>query len=297
MPAAATSRRPRWPEGVDRAHVFERIRLALRPNVTITDPPADTVVERDVAVPVRDGTVLRVNVFRPPGPGPFPTLLSLHPYGKDALPAPKRRGGYRRPFQMWLIPQSEPFEISSLTSWEAPDPAVWTRHGYAVVNGDLRGWGTSEGVGELLSERDGTLAPEAPAGVSVVEFDHRHERATFSWRVDSPTELVGPMRPKLCVEVVDADDVALFAGVRKLRAGRPVGFEGSYGFDRSLVTFGMRRAALREVLRLDVQGRWFFPKNPLAGQFPARYEPSPPGRCRLHVGEPSRCRLYVPTPI
>ena len=88
MPAAATSRRPRWPEGVDRAHVFERIRLAIRPKVTITEPPADMVVEREVEVPVRDGTVLRVNVFRPPGPGPFPTLLSLHPYGKDALPVP-----------------------------------------------------------------------------------------------------------------------------------------------------------------------------------------------------------------
>lgn len=37
-------------------------------------------------------------------------------------------------------------------------------------------------------------------------------------------------------------------------------------------------------LRLIVQGRWFFPPFPGLGQFPARYESSPPGRCRLYVG-------------
>jgi hypothetical protein len=42
------------------------------------------LVEHDVAVPMRDGVVLRADVLRPPGPGPFPVLVYRTPYGKDA---------------------------------------------------------------------------------------------------------------------------------------------------------------------------------------------------------------------
>jgi uncharacterized protein len=52
--------------------------LAAAPAVT-----AGPTVERDVAVPMRDGTVLRADVYRPDGPGPFPVLLSRTPYGKQ----------------------------------------------------------------------------------------------------------------------------------------------------------------------------------------------------------------------
>jgi putative CocE/NonD family hydrolase len=43
---------------------------------------APPVVERDVAVPMRDGVVLRADVLRPSGPGPFPVLVYRTPYGK-----------------------------------------------------------------------------------------------------------------------------------------------------------------------------------------------------------------------
>ena len=39
------------------------------------------VVDRDVAVPMRDGAKLRCNVFRPDSPGKFPVLMTLGPYG------------------------------------------------------------------------------------------------------------------------------------------------------------------------------------------------------------------------
>lgn len=42
------------------------------------------LVERDVAVPMRDGVVLRADVLQPPGPGPFPVLVYRTPYGKNA---------------------------------------------------------------------------------------------------------------------------------------------------------------------------------------------------------------------
>lgn len=44
---------------------------------------AAPVAERDVAVPMRDGVVLRADVVRPAGPGPFPVLVYRTPYGKS----------------------------------------------------------------------------------------------------------------------------------------------------------------------------------------------------------------------
>lgn len=49
-----------------------------------------------------------------------------------------------------------------------------------------------------------------------------------------------------------------------------------------------------DVLRLDVQGRWFFHRDPLRGQFPAAYQPSPPGAVVLHVGGGYDAHLLVP---
>lgn len=66
-----------------------RVRAILRPPVTVSAAPPDLVVDRDVSVRMRDGVVLRVNVYRPSGSGPFPVILAAHPYGKDRLP--KRR--------------------------------------------------------------------------------------------------------------------------------------------------------------------------------------------------------------
>ena len=40
------------------------------------------VTERDVAVPMRDGVILRANVFRPDRGGPYPVLVMRTPYGK-----------------------------------------------------------------------------------------------------------------------------------------------------------------------------------------------------------------------
>ncbi|MBC8355908.1 MAG: CocE/NonD family hydrolase [Planctomycetes bacterium] len=42
----------------------------------------EVITERDVAVPMRDGVVLRANVFRPDGDNNFPVLVLRTPYGK-----------------------------------------------------------------------------------------------------------------------------------------------------------------------------------------------------------------------
>jgi putative CocE/NonD family hydrolase len=133
-------------------YLVERLRGFVRPRVTVRPAPqAEIVFERDVPVTVRDGTVLRVNVFRPPGDGPHPALMCAHPYGKDKLPTPTRGGGFRPSIQYRIFRMPEPVSFSAWTSWEAPDPAHWVPRGYALVNCDLRGAGTSGGTGDLLS--------------------------------------------------------------------------------------------------------------------------------------------------
>jgi predicted acyl esterase len=135
------------------AYARRRIRNALRPPVTVVPAPPDVVREHDVEVRMRDGVILRVNVYRPAGDGPFPVILSVHPYGKDAVPTKTRRG-WKLSFQFRIMNQSEPLQISDLTSWEAPDPAWWVSRGYAVINADERGAGTSDGTGSLLTDAE-----------------------------------------------------------------------------------------------------------------------------------------------
>lgn len=136
------------------AYAIERLRNLVRPPVTITGPPPDVGVDRDVAVPMRDGTVLRVNIFRPRSEGRRPVIMCAHPYGKDALPV--RIGGrYWLPRYYRIMHQSMPFQHSALTSWESPDPGFWVPRGYVVVNCDLRGFGHSDGTGVLMSAHEG----------------------------------------------------------------------------------------------------------------------------------------------
>jgi hypothetical protein len=67
-------------------YAIGRVRSILSPQVGITSPTAGGRFERDVGVAVRDGTTLRVNVFRPEREGRYPVILCAHPYGKDRLP-------------------------------------------------------------------------------------------------------------------------------------------------------------------------------------------------------------------
>ncbi|GGK90700.1 X-Pro dipeptidyl-peptidase [Sphaerisporangium melleum] len=60
--------------------------------------PLLVVVEHDIPMPMRDGTVLRGSVHRPAEDGPFPALLVRSPYGEDSFQGtpllPMLRAGY-----------------------------------------------------------------------------------------------------------------------------------------------------------------------------------------------------------
>src|ERR1700753_3641592 len=103
---------------LERLRGFGRAPAAVYP----TEPPA-LATGNNVAVPPRDGTVLRVNVYRPPDGGPFPVLLCAHPYGKDNLPTKKKRGrGYSVSIQYQVLRQPTRPRFSDLTGWGGPGP-------------------------------------------------------------------------------------------------------------------------------------------------------------------------------
>ena len=99
--------------------------------------PCDIVFERDVALPMRDGAVIYINIFRPIGAEKVPAIIAWSPYGKE--------GGFQTldqlPGRMGIAVSA----LSNLQAWEGPDPAYWCNHGYAIVNPDARGAFSSEG--------------------------------------------------------------------------------------------------------------------------------------------------------
>lgn len=134
-------------------YIVQRIKNMIAPPVVIVPPTTAMNSDYDVAVPLRDGIHLSINIFRPVVAGKYPAIISFHPYGKDKLPQ-KGWWGYRplRPFR--IMRQAGSSHFSALTGWEAPDPDFWVKHGYAVINADMRGAGKSGGVLNILSQQE-----------------------------------------------------------------------------------------------------------------------------------------------
>jgi uncharacterized protein len=91
------------------------------------------IYEHNVGIAVRDGTVLRANVYRPVAAGTYPVIMSLGPYGKD------RHLADRAP-ELARTLGGGPF-----INWETPDPSWWVPHDYVIVRVDSRGSGESPG--------------------------------------------------------------------------------------------------------------------------------------------------------
>ena len=67
----------------------------------------------------------------------------------------------------------------------------------------------------------------------------------FQRRIGNDTDLCGPMALTLDLVTDDLDDVNLFAGIRLIRDGRPIGFEGAFGFGLDMVARGCLKASMR----------------------------------------------------
>lgn len=100
--------------------------------------PVDIVMEQDVAVTLRDGVTIYVDVLRPAGHERVPVLVAWSPYGKS-------RGNAAQYVDLLSLLGLDLGKLSGLQKFEAPDPAFWCAHGYAVCNPDPRGAYHSDG--------------------------------------------------------------------------------------------------------------------------------------------------------
>lgn len=116
----------------------------MRADVVRTTSDAGMRIAFDVGVPMSDGIVIRVNVFRPEAEGRYPVLLSLGIYGKDA----HFSAAYAGPWQSLKrsYPQIDAEgSTGAYLRFEMPDPERWVPDGYVVVLVDARGSGASPG--------------------------------------------------------------------------------------------------------------------------------------------------------
>jgi putative CocE/NonD family hydrolase len=107
------------------------------------------LLQRDLRIPLSDGTRLALNAFHPTDELPHPAILSVTPYGKDNLP--DRKGMLMMRFAGVRFGR---LNCSRWTGFESPDPLFWVRRRYAVVQADVRGMHESEGSTGVLRKQD-----------------------------------------------------------------------------------------------------------------------------------------------
>jgi len=110
--------------------------------------PVDVVFDRDVAVQLRDGVTISVDLFRPAGAEQVPVIVAWSPYGKGQGTSPSVMGVFG------LVGLDNGL-VSGLEKFEAPDPAYWCAQGYAICNPDVRGVIDSDGDSVLWDRQEG----------------------------------------------------------------------------------------------------------------------------------------------
>lgn len=106
----------------------------------------DSVVDRDTAIPLRDGLHVYADIYRPASSDEtkFPAVICWSPYGKSSISidiAWHRSG----------VPKDW---TSGYEAFEGLGPAEWCKRGYDVVNVDARGVQFSEGTFFFWGEQE-----------------------------------------------------------------------------------------------------------------------------------------------
>lgn len=117
----------------------QRMRIVVDP----TRPDIHRLL--DMPVPMRDGVALSANIYLPPQAGRYPLLAAMTIYRKET---------HRQHYEIFSpIPNTHLgiMRFSDDATFEGPDPAFWTAHGYGVLHVDARGFGKSPGAPQPLS--------------------------------------------------------------------------------------------------------------------------------------------------
>lgn len=109
------------------------------------DVTPDIICHQDVAVKLRDGTTIYVDIFLPKNSGPVPIIASWSPFGK--------RPG--EGFDEWQLMGVPPGTVSKSAKFESADPEYWCHYGYGIANIDPRGIGHSEGDAVFMGSQEG----------------------------------------------------------------------------------------------------------------------------------------------
>lgn len=98
-----------------------------------------------------------------------------------------------------------------------------------------------------LDGQNKSLSTTSTTTDSAPSFDLAKDRLQYSYTFERDTEIVGPMKLTLYVELEGCDNANLFAGVQKFQDGKEVNFDGTYGFPNDIVTKTAQRVALRTI--------------------------------------------------
>ncbi|KAF7596911.1 hypothetical protein BBP40_011956 [Aspergillus hancockii] len=106
---------------------------------TVDSTSYSYIVEQNASVPLKNGGVVRCNVYRPKTSTSmkFPVLMTYGPYGKDVP---------YKDFNPKSFAEVDPAHQTEHSAWETPTPQYWTDHGYIVVRADEIGIGQSPGL-------------------------------------------------------------------------------------------------------------------------------------------------------
>ncbi len=109
-------------------------------------------IDWDVPIKTDDGIVLRADVFRPPGDGKYPVIMTYGPYAKGLDFAEGYKSQWARLIK--AVPDTLEGSSNKYQNWELVDPEKWVPDGYAIVRVDSRGAGRSPGVIDVWSARE-----------------------------------------------------------------------------------------------------------------------------------------------
>jgi predicted acyl esterase len=133
------------------------------------------IVEKDVQIPLRDGTILYADIFRPECGEKVPVIMNIGPYMKDKL---------------WVPPPDLEEQPNPYMNWETGNPMWWCPRGYGLLRVDTRGSGKSPGKSDPSSYQESldcydciewvAKLPWCSGNVGTLGISYH---AAFQWRV------------------------------------------------------------------------------------------------------------------
>ncbi|MFC1872916.1 CocE/NonD family hydrolase [Chloroflexota bacterium] len=116
------------------------------------------IVEKDVKIPMPDGTLIDADIFRPDSDKNFPAIFGYSPYPKAPQTSPIQ------PEAISASIQRLPGKEKATGYLEAGDPNFFVRRGYAQIVANARGTGKSTGKYPFVA------SPEPEDGAEVIEW-------------------------------------------------------------------------------------------------------------------------------